>query len=376
MPRPGDEPHWHRLRPRCSLGFRPSKKGGPGTWFARVFDEHSNKYIRKALGAFPHAAAYEVFAFAKRDAEAWADEVEAGGVTQKHIITVRDACESYLAEKPNKIAEGVFRRHVYSDSLSNVRLDKLRRQHLREWRKRLEDAPALVSRNKNGVTRTKTRSAATVNRDIVPLRAALNRVLPPGKPSTEAAWQEALKPAKGAGKPRTLYLDPSQRKRMVFSSCEEIRPFLHAMCLLPIRVGALAELRVCDLEPRTLTVTIGKDKHGRPRQILIPASTMEFLQKLSKGRAQSQPIFCRTDGTLWNRNSWKGPIKVAAAAANLPSATTAYTIRHSVITDLVMDGHSLFLVAKLAGTGVQMIEDHYGHLVRSKAEDALEKLHF
>ena len=163
---------------------------------------------------------------------------------------------------------------------------------------------------------------------------------------------------------------------MVFSSCEEIRPFLHAMCLLPLRVGALAALRVGDLEPRTLTVTIGKDKPGKPRQILVPASTMEFLQKHAKGRPQSQPIFCRADGVPWNRNSWKAPVKDAALAANLPTGTTAYTLRHSVITDLVMDGQSLLLVAKLAGTGVQMIEEHYGHLVRPKAEDALEKLHF
>ena len=362
MPRPGDEPHWHRLRPRCSLGYRPSKKGGPGTWFARVFDEHSNKYVRKALGAFPHATGLEVFAAAKRDAEAWADEVEAGGLTQKHLVTVRDACEAYLKDRPNKIAAGVFRRHVYADSLSKVRLDKLRRQHLREWRKRLVDAPAIVSRNKNGLTRTKARSAATVNRDMVPLRAALNRVLPHGKPSTEAAWQEALKPEKGAGKRRTLYLDAAQRQSLVLASTEEIRPFVHAMCLLPIRVGALAALRVGDLEPRTLTVTIGQEKSTKPRQIAIPSSTMKFLEKQAKGRSPSQPIFCRNDGSSWNRNSWKKPIRAAAIAANLPTATTAYTLRHSVITDLVMDGQSLFLVAKLAGTGVQMIEDHYGHL--------------
>lgn len=375
-PRPGDEPHWHRLRPRCSLGYRPSKKGGPGNWFARVYDEQCNKYVRKALGSFPQTPKHEVFIAAKRDAEVWADEVEAGGVVQRNIVTVRDACEAYLEDKPGKIAEGVFRRHVYGDGLSKIRLDKLRRQHLRDWRKRLEDAPALVSRNKNGLTRTKARSPATVNRDMVPLRAALNRVLAPGKPSTEAAWQEALKPAKGAGKPRTLYLDAAQRKSLVLSSAQEIQPFVHAMCLLPIRVGALASLRVGDIETRTLTVTVGNDKSGKPRQIAIPSSTMEFLEKHGKGRSKSQPLFCRADGSLWNRNSWKGPIKTAAISARLPSSTTAYTLRHSVLTDLVMDGHSLFLVAKLAGTGVQMIEEHYGHLVRQKAEDALEKLHF
>ncbi len=375
-PRPGDEPHWHRLRPRCSLGYRPSRKGGLGTWFARVLDEQRDKYVRKGLGAFPDIPSHQIFSVAKREAEAWADEVEAGGLTQKHIVTVRDACEDYLSSKPNDIAEGVFRRHVYPDTLSQIKLDKLRRQHLREWRKRLEETPALISRNRSGLTRTKARSAATVNRDMVPLRAALNRVLPPGPPATEAAWQEALKPAKNAVTPRTLYLDMAQRKRLVNGSSDEIRPFIHAMCLLPIRVGAMAALRIADLEPRTLTITIGRDKSGKPRQIAVPASTMEFLLKQSTHRLPEQPIFCRSNGRCWDRNSWKRPIKCAAEAANLPTSTTAYTLRHSVITDLVMSGQSLFLVAKLAGTGVQMIEDHYGHLVRDKAENALETLHF
>jgi hypothetical protein len=45
-----------------------------------------------------------------------------------------------------------------------------------------------------------------------------------------------------------------------------------------------------------------------------------------------------------------------------------------VITDLVMAGVPILAVAKLAGTGVQMIEDHYGHLVRDVAEGALGRL--
>ena len=64
----------------------------------------------------------------------------------------------------------------------------------------------------------------------------------------------------------------------------------------------------------------------------------------------------------------------AAAAADLPAETTAYTMRHSVITDLVADGLDLFTVAALAGTSVAMIERHYGHLQQERARDALAGL--
>src|SRR5690606_38520217 len=116
---------------------------------------------------------HEVFASAKRDAETWAERVESGGVRAEKLETVADACRAYLKEKPGSIAEGVFRRHVFDDAIARVKLDKLRRHHLQEWRKRLEDAPALISRSKGGEKRTKPRSASTINRDMVPLRAAL-----------------------------------------------------------------------------------------------------------------------------------------------------------------------------------------------------------
>ena len=133
--------------------------------------------------------------------------VESGGERARDMVTVADACQAYLKEKPGPIAEGVFRRHVYCDPIAKVKLDKLRRHHLRSWRKRLEQTPALLTRNKRGERRTKERAKSTVNRDMVPLRAALGQVLKPGAPNTEAAWQEALRPFKGADKRRELYLD-------------------------------------------------------------------------------------------------------------------------------------------------------------------------
>ncbi|TKB30879.1 MAG: integrase, partial [Mesorhizobium sp.] len=46
-PKAGDEPHWQRLRAGCYVGFRPSRKGGRGTWFARAYDADKLKYLRK-----------------------------------------------------------------------------------------------------------------------------------------------------------------------------------------------------------------------------------------------------------------------------------------------------------------------------------------
>lgn len=372
--RPGDELHWQRLRFGCFLGYRPSKRGGKGTWFARARDPDNGKYSRRALGDYGALSGHDVFAQAKRDAEAWADSVESGGVQVVKMETVGDACRAYTAEKPGPIAEGVFRRLVFPDPIAKVRLDKLRRHHLREWRRRLEQTPALMTRNKKGEKLTKPRSKSTVNRDMVPLRAALGRVLSPGAPSTDAAWQEALKPHKGADRRRDLYLDRSERKRLRQASAADAEPFVRALCLLPLRPGALAALCAGDFDKRTRTLTIGKDKNERPRQITVPQAIADFLTEQTKGKLPTAPMLTRADGRPWNKDAWKHPIKDAVKACKLPGGVVAYTIRHSVITDLIRGGLPALTVAQLSGTSIAMIERHYGHLVRNDAEEALARL--
>ena len=82
----------------------------------------------------------------------------------------------------------------------------------------------------------------------------------------------------------------------------------------------------------------------------------------------------QADGRAWNKDAWKHPIKDAARAASLPASVTAYTLRHSTITDLVVGGLDLLTVAQISGTSVRMIERHYGHLRADRAAAALAAL--
>lgn len=374
-PRAGDEPHWQRLRQGVYLGYRPSKKKVGGTWFARVYDADANRNARKRLGDYGTVSGHKVFSQAKADAEVWAETVESGGVRARDMVTVKDACEAYLEQKPGPIAQGVFRRHVYDDPIAKVKLDKLRRHHLKAWRKHLEQTPAMVTRTKNSDKKlVKERAKSTVNRDMVPLRAALRLVLKPGEPNTDAAWQEGLRPFKGADKRRELYLDRAERKKLIDKATDEARPFLKGLCLLPLRPGALAGLSARHFDKRTRTLTIGKDKSGNPRQMTLPEVVSGFFAGQVKDKLPAAPIFARAGGEAWNKDAWKYPVKEAVKAAGLPVSASAYTLRHSVITDLIRARLPILTVAQLSGTSVAMIERHYGHLVRDDAEDALATL--
>ncbi|WP_237452067.1 tyrosine-type recombinase/integrase [Qipengyuania algicida] len=328
----------------------------------------------KSLGDFGTVAPNERFALAKIEAEKVADLIESGGQVRRKIETVADACKDYLREKPNKIAEGVFRRHVYDDPLARVKLDKLRRHHLKEWRKRLEDAPAVISRRKDGEKRVRQRAHSTVNRDMAPLRAALNMFLAPGAPGSEAAWQEALKPFEKADKRRLLYLDKAQRRLLLEHVEDDAAPFIRALCLLPLRPGAMASLVAGNYDKRTSELTIGHDKAGGDRRILLPAAAATLFAKQVKGKLPAAPMFMRSSGKPWDRNTWGDAIEKAAKSASLPKGTTAYTLRHSTITDLVSAGLPLLTIAQISGTSAEMIERHYGHLARDAALQALGEL--
>ena len=363
------EPYWQKLAQGQSLGFRPSKVGKGGTWIARYYDPDTRKKQTRALGDFGHLPPNEQFTAASKGAREWFAHLSGGG--EADSLTVGQACERYALgrSEPQKR----FVRHIYSDPIANIKLEKLAARHVSEWRKRLEAKPAVLAKPKKGNVPTRKRSTASVNRDMVPLRAALNRARDDGYNLTDAAWRVAIKPAKATAR-RSLYLDRDQRVALLEALPADAAALCRGLCSLPLRPGALAALRVRDFNPRNGELILSYDKGVAGRRLMLPEDTSAFFKAQGHGKLPAAYLFTRADGKPWNKDGWKTPIKKAAKAANLPTDTVAYTLRHSTITDLVTGGLDLLTVGKLAGTSVVMIERHYGHLRHEHAKEALRKL--
>ena len=350
------EPYWQRLRKGCFIGYRPSKSKLDGSWIARATCEVTRRYKHKKLGDYGYLAKHDRFDAARKDAEMFFQLIE-NGDDVRTVFTVKDACQEYASDKIE--AQKRFARTVYQSAIADIPIKKLRRRHLIEWRTSLQNRKL---------------APATINRELVPLRAALHKVLPLGTPSTESAWQETLKPIRNAERQRTLYLDQQQRMRLLSNATPEIEPLIRSLCYLPLRVGTIAKLLVTDLDPRTAELTIGKDKNGQSRKIVLPKTTADFFYSQCKSKEPSDPIFCKINGELWNKDTWKKPIKDAVYKSGLPPTTTAYTLRHSTITDLVTSRLPILTIAQISGTSDEMIEKHYGHLRNDAALNALEQL--
>lgn len=381
------DPYWHRVQTGCYVGFRKMSATTSGTWTMRVTDPVTGKYVKKTLGPLENIPDHQRFDAAVRAAIEWIQHTERGGITK--VKTVADACAHYIehlkgkkgatktpAEKKSKNddpAHGAAQRlknHVLGDEkLANFELAKLTPAIIDDWRKRLR-ARVQIS----GINAGKPRSDSTVNRDMSVFRAALNLALKDGWVTSDFAWRSKLEPLANADGRRLTYLTKEDRAKLIEHAAPDMRLFLQALASLPLRPGALAQLRVADFDQRFASLRIGQDKAGADRWVQLPKATAELFATACTDKLPAAFIFTRADGVAWNKDSWYDPIKAAVIAAGLPPEATAYTLRHSAITDLVHQGLDLLTVAQLSGTSVAMIERHYGHLRQQIATAALERL--
>lgn len=375
---PRRDPYWQRLSHGQYIGFRLLTKGSEGTWLARAFNLEKkaagkNAYDYEALGDFANLEDRQRFDAAKAAAEVWFRHLDQGGTTDK--VTVKDACEAYVTKLRNEKgdaaandAEGAFKRLVVgdperdiaADPIASIELTKAKPAHFTAWRERV-------------LKRGKTRSY--FNRNLTGLRAALNLALDDRKVSSDFAWSKALRPLKLDPKEgrRTIYLDPAQRRTLLENASAEFKPLLTSWMLLPTRPGDIAKLRVEHLDARHRVLKIPGGKTG-VRDVPLSDEALEHFSECAKSKTPKAWLVPTAGGGQWTRFYWRDTMWDAVFKAKLPRATVAYTIRHSVITDLVVGGLDIFTVAKIAGTSVAMIEKHYGHLRAEHAREALAKL--
>ena len=372
---PRREPYWEKITQGCYLGFRKMAAGSEGTWLARCKDETTGKQQFKALGDFSELPRNKRRDAAKKDAQAWMDHLGRGG--SNRVVTVAEVCSDYVShlrsnkgDKSAGDAHGRLNRHVLNDKkFSALELTALTPAHLDKWRKALKAKPATIGKDKG-----KPRSDSALNRDMTCFRAALNLAFEDGLATSDFAWRSKLLPVKNADKRRDIYLDRDQRRKWIEHAEADLAVFLKAMSQVPLRPGALAALTVAQFDKRLKTIKVGKDKHGQDRKLALPDVSAEFFATLCKDKLPGAPLLARSNGKAWDKDAWKHPVKEAVKAAGLPDAASCYSMRHSVITDLVHGGTDTLTVAQLSGTSVAMIEKHYGHLTREHAREALSLL--
>ncbi|KWW35568.1 integrase [Cupriavidus metallidurans] len=357
------EPYFVRLSPGVYLGYRVLPDGA-GTWIGRRRDPDSGRQQYRTEGALADVLDDERYEAAKKRVEQWAAGLEAG--VQHKAGTVADAVDLYVAHLARKNSQSSadtnaarFRTLIGKNPIARVMLDQLKAQQVQRWFDalvRVEDA-----RDAEHLRRMKS----SANRDLSRLKAALNNAFRLHLVSSDIAWRRVQKYKDVEGR-REVVLDAKARAALLKGASTEIRPFLQALLLTGARPGEVAKLTVAMFDRKAGTLAIPKGK-TKARLVTLSTQAIAFFAAQAKGKTPAAPLIARADGSAWrSANDWGPLVKDAAAAAGLPPGTVAYCLRHTTVSEWILAGVDLLVVARSVGTSLTMIDKHYGHLINAK----------
>lgn len=125
-----------------------------------------------------------------------------------------------------------------------------------------------------------------------------------------------------------------------------------------------------DLDPTGLLTVTGKT---RRRTIPISPKALVLLKSAADDRDLDEPLLTRS-GVAWTRFEWRDAFQEARRAAGLPETVVMYSLRHVAISEMLVSGMDPMTVSKIAGTSIEMISRHYGHLIKERVVAQLAKV--
>ena len=361
--KPRREPYWAMLEKYVALGYRKPETG-TGTWVVRRRDEDS-KSRYQALGT------HESFDSAAKAAREWL-ALSAKGIDTA-AITVKVSTDAYVLALEDKgrtatakDARGRFKRLVDAAPIGRVLLSKLTSVQVRKW---LNDQ---INKDEGADDEEVRRSKDSANRNLASLKSALthahiNRIV-----GSNDAWA-VVKPFSQVGSRRKDAFLSMEARTALLSACpDDLAILVRAALLTGARPGELATLTVADFNKAQGLLTL-RGKTGA-RTVAISTAAVSFFTEASQDKTPAAPLLATSFGQAWNKDSWKKPFRDAVTRAKLPSGVVLYSLRHTAISELIMGDMDSFMVAKLTGTSVAMIEKNYGHLSHDVVTAKLDKV--
>ena len=205
-------------------------------------------------------------------------------------------------------------------------------------------------------------SNARINRHLALLRSALNLAV---KWGCFAGPNPAAAPAMLREQPRELFLGAAETQRLLLAlASDRDRAAATALTLLTLsgaRKGEVLGARWRDLDRARRVLVVPISKSGRRREIVLSEAAMEVISGLPAGTGDAFmfPSSRRRGRPL---EDLRGVWARAKAAAGLPAAAVIHTLRHSMASQLINAGESLFVVGRLLGHSRAATTEVYAHL--------------
>jgi integrase len=363
------EPYWMQIGRGSYLGFR----AGAGTWIVRHRDRDGQQQYR-SLGEL------EEFNDAKERADRWLSQIANGAHRAPSRGSVRDALASYVRNLRSVGRRATawdagqrFRLTVGRTSeFGRMRLEDVRREDVEQWR--------------DGLRRG--RLPRSVNRQVRAVVAALNfAVSKRGHVGTREAWE--LEHLVDDGEDNVaVFLTAEQRAQLIKHSSTSLAALLTGYGHTGARPSELAAATVADFDPTAGTISLrhrkGRGAKLRSRAVMLSNEGIVFFRAQARGKLPKAPLISGADGHHWRAGDWSVAIRAAAHAANaasaksaqrIPARVSAYSFRHSRISELLqLYGIDPLTVAQQCGTSMLMIEKYYFKFISNAMREKLNAI--
>jgi len=211
-------------------------------------------------------------------------------------------------------------------------------------------------------------SDATIRKELGLLQAAVNHAVR-WRIITEAEKPQIELPAAAA--PRPEWLTKDELKLLLDESKRNfhLHYFIQIAYYTAARRNSIERLRAdqVNLEGGFIDLSQPGDKPTKKRKPTVPIfpeirSTLQILVDVAEGGG---PIF---PGGGWD---FYMPFHRLAVRCGLQTKAHPHVLRHSRATHLLMDGKSVYAVAKLLGDTVATVERYYGKYATGSLEELL-----
>jgi len=356
------EPYWDKLILGGYIGYRVGALGG--TWIAR-FRSEDGKQNYKSLELPAHLAVNE-YDTATTEARKWFEAQQAG--FKPKAGTVAEAAKNYVefleinkGADSAKDAQGRIDRNILTEFGSKL-LDKLTTPEIRRWHH------AFVP--KKGTDEAIRKAKNSANRNLNSFKAMLNRAHLDGLVMSNSAWSRVERFPKVEGS-RKEYLSSKQVQTLLDNTSGKLHDLVKAGILTGARYGELCKLRVKHFDKRLAVLNIPDGKTGA-RTLPLTKTMKGFFVEMSKDKLPDAPLLSKDNGDQWKSSDQVKPMREAVMNSELSPDVVFYTLRHSFISNAILSGMDLYSLAKITGTSIEMIEKHYGKLIKDRVTDALE----
>lgn len=202
-------------------------------------------------------------------------------------------------------------------------------------------------------------SDSTIRRELNTLRAAANHALR-WKRITADKMPTFELPSENEIDEEVMWLSKAELLKLLRAAKGDLKTFIAICYWTGSRRGAIETLTLAQIDMRLNRVNLSKpgEKRTKKRRPIVPL----FPRVRPYVRRQIATAKAAQRETLYPANvDYYWPFRELCESLGLGGKAFPHVLRHSRATHLLMDGESIYKVAKLLGDTIKTIEDRYGH---------------